>query len=99
MSVQIKPSDIDSTKHFFDTFGHNETEVSARLIVKFLQERGDTWESFTQKELDTRFEEDFWFNKLTNPKGEQAYLEFDGDNIRVTDRFIKKVFGFAGKLA
>ena len=95
----IRPSHIDTSDHFWDTFDNRETEASARLIVTFCQEReGDDWRSFTKKELDERFKEDFWFNKLTEPKGDYAYLERKGGTVRVTDRFIKTCFGSRGVL-
>lgn len=47
----IRPSDISLASHFFDAFGHMETEVSARHIVRLMQERGG-WASFTPAQID-----------------------------------------------
>jgi len=68
--VTITPGMIDSTKHFFDTFGHTETEISARWIVRLAQDKGH-WGPFTVSELQDFYEskgrsEEFYFNKLAD---------------------------------
>lgn len=48
---RILPEHINTNEHFWNSFGHMETEVSARLIVKLCQKKGG-WTPFTQAELD-----------------------------------------------
>lgn len=61
------PADIDASKHMFDAFGNNETEVSAGYIVRLCQRKGN-WTSFTEEEIEAFYQEaghrDFWFNNL-----------------------------------
>ena len=97
MSAMIRPSDIDTTKHFWKSFGRQESEISGRMLVKFCQERDDTWAPVDKVELDEWAGEDFWFNGLD--QGDNPYLELDGDIVRITDRFIKTAFGARGKLS
>lgn len=35
--IQIKPIDIDISKHLFETFGHYEYEAYARFLIKHWQ--------------------------------------------------------------
>ena len=71
--TRIRPSDIDTSKHFWDTFGHLETEVSARYIVRFCQERG-SWRAFTFRQINKFYQrsrktihgQDFSFNRLVH---------------------------------
>jgi hypothetical protein len=81
----IKPSDIDTSKHFFDAFGKLETETSARLIVLYLQETGNHWVAFSKYELDLRYNEDFYLNGLDS----RGFLKERQDGIyEVTDDFV-----------
>lgn len=68
----IEPSDIDSTKHFWDAFDHAETEVSARYIVRLCQEVGG-WVPFTFEQINAFYQkargnkiESFTFNRLVD---------------------------------
>lgn len=51
--ARIRPSDMDTSRHFWNAFDHAETEVSANWLVQFLTETGDTWRAFTLDELQT----------------------------------------------
>lgn len=67
--TKIEPSDIDCSRHFFDAFGNSETEVSARWVVRFCQDRGDGWADFTYADIEEYYQskgmkDGFWFNKL-----------------------------------
>jgi hypothetical protein len=68
----IQPKDIDTSRHFFDEFGHNETEVSANWVIRFLQERGRSWEPFTYEDINSfysrKFSDGFSFNRLVEPE-------------------------------
>lgn len=59
----IQPHHIDTSRHFYGAFDHNETEVSARWIVKLCQELGG-WVPFTQEQIDEFSKQDFGFNEL-----------------------------------
>jgi hypothetical protein len=69
MNSVIQPGDIDTSRHFWDTFNNLETEVSARWIVKFCQQRDKGWKPFTYDEIEQFYQENgyrnFWFNRLT----------------------------------
>lgn len=53
----IRPSDIDTNRHLFDTFGNMETEVSAGWLIRFLTDTGDIWRPFTFTELQAYYAE------------------------------------------
>lgn len=68
----VKPENVKADGPLWDTFGHNETEVSARWIVRFLQEErpGQGWGPFPEADLQTYYEkgrggpETFHLNRL-----------------------------------
>lgn len=71
-NFEIQPEDIDAENHFFDAFDNYETEISASWIVRFLQQRGAGWVSFTYDEINTfysqNFKHGFRFNRLVDPE-------------------------------
>lgn len=88
-----QPSDINAKDHFWNAFDHTETEVSARWIVRFCQERGRGWARFTREEIEAFYarwvQDGFTFNRLLaqgfvdeNPPGE--YM--------VTDNFVRRCY-------
>ena len=87
LTDKIAPGDIDANKHFYDTFGDCETEVSAGWIVRLCQEHG-SWRGFTFEEIQAfygrKWPERFWFNRLIDGK----WIVADGDSYYVTDEFI-----------
>ena len=88
----IKPSDIDTSKHFFDAFGNCETEISAWWIVKFCQAR-NSWAPFFYDELNSFYTANgykgrFWFNRLTQ---EDFVQEKDGF-YHITHRFVCRCY-------
>lgn len=86
MEIPIKPSHIDTTRHFFDAFGHCETEVSAQLLCKFMQEQGDAWKLFTLAELRSRYGPNFVLNKLVEDN--KGLLVKNGNVYEVTAKFV-----------
>lgn len=56
MSYGIRPNDIDTSRHFWECFNKSETEVSARYIAQFMQERQDKgyvdWAPFTYADIN-----------------------------------------------
>ena len=48
----IKPSDVNTDVHFYETFDHLGTEIAANWIVRLCQERGD-WGPFTRADVDS----------------------------------------------
>lgn len=86
-SLPLQPKHIDASKHFFDAFGRNETEVSAGCIIRFFQERGESWEPFTQDAINAFYSEtDFWLHDdlLLN----EWIKRDDQGNFHVTVEFI-----------
>lgn len=68
---KVKPEDIDCSKHLFDAYGNNETEISAGWIIRMLQKKG-SWAPFTKEDIETfyqagGFKDGFTFNQLVNP--------------------------------
>lgn len=69
----IQPHQIDAKQHLFGAFDNTETETSAGWVIRFLQERGRSWEPFTRKEIQAFYarkfpRERFSFNRLVNPE-------------------------------
>ena len=90
MSIQhcpIQPSDIDTTRHFWDSFGKYEPETSANLIVRFCQKKGK-WTSFTKKQIDKFTKQDFRFNGLTS----RNYITKTGDKYSPTTAFVSRCY-------
>lgn len=48
---RFQPNDFITTGHYWDTFDHSETEISALWIVRFLQSRNQGWADFTVGEI------------------------------------------------
>jgi len=88
----IKPSHINSKRHFWNAFGHNETEISAGWIVGFCQKRG-SWAAFPEEDLHARHKEKhgtpFRFNKLVD---QDAINITDVGNVVVSHAFVAKCF-------
>ena len=87
----IQPEYLQTEKSYFDTFGHYETEVSGRLIVRYLACRSDGWAPFTRQELDEFYPEQngFHFNRLTT--GNHPDVVQVGDVFTVQNSFVAKV--------
>lgn len=47
-----KPSDIQTERPYYSTFGMWEMEHAARLIVRYLQLHGDAWTPINRSEFD-----------------------------------------------
>jgi len=99
----ITPGHIDGHRHFCDAFGNYETEISAAWIVRFLQERGRGWETFTYAEIDARYRqrfprEHFSFNgllpRLIECAGDMYGRadEIQSNTYTVTHRFVAACF-------
>lgn len=88
----IKPSDIDTGKHFWGAFGNSETEVSANYIVRLCLQKGG-WFPFTREEIEELYQrfgyKDFWFNRLT----EEKFIILNADNkYYVTKEFVTRCY-------
>ena len=59
-----KPSDIDTSRPFMNTFGRYETEATANALVRFAQHRErefcEIWPSFTEENLQAYRENRQW---------------------------------------
>ena len=68
----IWPEHINTDEHFFNAFDHTETEISARWIVRFIQNRREGWRPFTKAELQAfyakNYSHNFCFIRLINPQ-------------------------------
>jgi hypothetical protein len=82
----IKPEDIDTDRRIWEAFGHRETEVSARWIVRFCQARGEGWEPIPLDELDKFYMmgDTLLFNRLTTEK----YVTVENGMVTLTKRFV-----------
>ena len=76
---KLKPTDFQTSEHYWDTFGHAETEISARWIIKFLQHRmsqGEVaqngWAPFTYRELN-----DFYNSGRESSGKQRGYFWFN----------------------
>lgn len=90
----IKPSHINTKKHFWDAFGNTETESSALFIVRLCQAYGN-WFPFSKEELDRISKEDYRFNRLIEFEGkdERNFVILGDDNrYRVTHEFIASCY-------
>jgi hypothetical protein len=72
LNAGIQPEEINTNSHFWNAFDHSETEVSARWIVRFCQERGRGWDPFTADEIEAYYRKggkfvNFRFNRLIEP--------------------------------
>ena len=91
---QITPDDINAKSHFWDAFGHNETEISANWIVRFCQERGKGWDSFTKQDIDSFYQrswpgKSFGFNRLLGgPYQHQTAQSFSHGETRYAEAYI-----------
>ena len=63
-----QPNDIDTSSHLWSTFGHRETEITAKWIVRLCKKRGTGWAPFTREEINEFYtpSDGFWFNGLLN---------------------------------
>jgi len=90
--MNVQPEDINTDQHFWDAFGHVETEISAMWIVRFCQERGQSWKPFTYQDIEQFYNngghKDFRFNRLLS----QGYIqEQDGCSI-ITPAFVERCY-------
>lgn len=69
---EIRPEQIDCTRHFFDAFDNMETEISAKWIVKFAQARARGWAPFSYEDINGFYsrtiKDGYRFNRLVNPE-------------------------------
>lgn len=66
-NFHIKPRDINAEKFFLGAFGNCETEVSARWIVRFLQQE-NVWRSFHYSEINAFYKSIADQNHLANER-------------------------------
>jgi len=88
----IKPGQVDATKHLYDAFDNNETEVSAHYIVLLCQERRG-WFPFTLEEIESVYTrrgpgDGFTFNHLVS----RGWIGQKDNTYYITQDFIDRVF-------
>lgn len=96
----IQPEDIDGTKHFWNAFGHNETEVSAGWLVRFAQRRGKSWEPFTDADIEADYNtasggklKGFRFNRLVEDADNHNWvIKGEDDCYYFTIDFIQRCY-------
>lgn len=90
--MTVTPNDIPTPPggHFWDAFGNMETEISARWLVRFAQERGTGWSPFTTEEIEAFYVsggfQDFRFNKLISG----GWIIASGNTFQFTEDFIAR---------
>lgn len=94
----IQPSAIATDKHYWGAFGHSETEVSARLIVRLSQDLVG-WFPFTQSQID-KYDSTgrFHFNRLMGSHKSDPWAEVikeKGGKFYVTHAFVTTCFKVA----
>ncbi len=92
--MEVEPEKINTEQHFWDAFGNVETEISARWIVRFCQERKRGWEPFSKSEIEQFYNQHgyvhFMFNKLLSR--DQRYVRVEGDAYSVTPEFVDRCY-------
>lgn len=102
-SFKPAPADIDTEAgHFWNAFGHHETEVSAKWLCRLAQIKGG-WLPFTRDEIEKLYLYSFTFNRLIEPgtgygRPGEKYLtgggwivEMDG-LLHFTEEFVTRCF-------
>jgi catalase (peroxidase I) len=76
---KILPADINTTQHFGGSFDEYETEVSARYVVRLLQQKGG-WKPFTYEDINNFYQEktgdkssNFTWNALIEGKNKRNF--------------------------
>ena len=99
--IEIRPSNIDTSQHFWNAFGSSETEVSALWIVQFCKQRGgDDWRPFAHADLAAFYCEKkmttagaFRYNQLTyGYSGTRPWLYEIGGLVHITQDFVVRCF-------
>jgi len=89
----VSPDHINTGRHLFDSFGKQETEISANWLVRFCQERGKGWQSFAVADINEFYHangrpEEFRFNGLDT----DGFLALEGDRYSFTHEFVSTCF-------
>lgn len=91
----IKPEHINSRQHFWSAFGNNETEISARWIVHFCQQRNEGWQPIPEEKLVNFYraerkqeQADFLFNRLPTEK----WIKIENGVITLSKQFVARCY-------
>ena len=92
-SYPITPEHIDASKHLWNAFVSQEQEVTAGWLVRFVQDRGEGWTSFTAADINRYYHEQgrpeqFWFNGLDI---DGTLVQHDG-HFHFTHRFVSACY-------
>jgi hypothetical protein len=92
----IQPKDIDTSRHFWEAFSNNETDISAGWLVRFAQHRNDGWKPFTLADIEAFYQphghRGFTFNRLVCPHGD-TWIVCATDGYHFTYGFVARCFG------
>ncbi len=88
----IRPSDIDISQHFWGAFGKQEKEVSARWIVDFCQQNGDTWAEFSVEHLEALYQRHGYSGFRFNGLNDDEHLSITDGQCKVSHQFVVKCF-------
>ena len=61
---KFSPDDFQTAEHYWSTFDNCETEISARWVIRFLQNRGEGWAPFSYDEINA-----FYRTQRSDPRG------------------------------
>jgi hypothetical protein len=86
---KVIPNDITPIYHFYDSFGHNETENSAKWLLRLATENG-SWKPFTKDDITILYQKqfsgkNFKFNRLV-----ESFSYLGEDNVPYGRYIIEK---------
>ena len=90
-----RPSDVNTSQHFFETFGNEAKEDVARQIVLFLLNHDNQWVEFTfeeYKRINNLDSDEHWnvFNNFVRDN----FMAFEDGYYCVTNLFIQAISKF-----
>lgn len=96
-NTPILPEHINTSQHFWSAFDHHETEVSANLLVRFVQHRGEGWAPFNDEDINTYYQTSlgreamFDFHRL----GRMGWIRAESGMYHFTTNFIARCYSSA----
>jgi hypothetical protein len=91
MKTNILPNDINTNQHFWNAFGQCEKEITAKWIVKYMQQENE-WKPFTKDDIEKFYNKGGYFNFYFNGLIDGQHIIENGDYLEVTPLFIVKCY-------